>query len=216
MIIELALHDLEIKELELKNYISDAIKYQPDSISVYPHYIKLLKKLSNNSIEMSCPIDYPLGQSDPQTRQTEIIFAIKNGASRVDVVVPTLYLINSKYDKFREDIKANIDICNHHNIDIRYMLEYRIFNHTTLTKISNILKESGINIVYASTGYMLDDIVDNTIASSYLAKKTGIKTIINGNIWHKNQIQNINNTKPYGVRFKNLHSLCLINEEISR
>jgi deoxyribose-phosphate aldolase len=140
MIIELAFHDIDTKEIELKNLIIQAAKYQPDAISVYAHYIKLAKKILRDNIEISCPIDYPLGKSDLQTRQTEIICAINNGASRVDVVIPTLYLVNSKYEKFREDIKINTDLCSHHKIDIRYMLEYRIFNHTTLTKISSILK----------------------------------------------------------------------------
>lgn len=213
MIIELSIHDIELKEIELKQCVNDAVKYKPNSISVYPHYLKTIKKHIEEQIELSCPIDYPLGKSDIQTRQTEIIFAIKNGASRVDVVMPTLFVINSKYDKLREDIKQNIEICNHHNVDIRYMLEYRIFNHTTLAKISGILKELGIPIVYTSTGYMLDDIIDNTIAGSYLAKKTQIKTIINGAIWHKEQIKTVVESKPYGIRLKNIHSLYLIHEQ---
>lgn len=213
MIIEFAIHDLEFKEIDVKNLVIEASKYQPDSISVHSYYVKAVKKTLNHSIDISCPIDYPLGRSDLQTRQTEIISSIKNGVSRVDVVIPILYLVNSKYEKFREDIKSNIELCSYHNIDIRYMLEYRIFNHTTLTKIANILTELGIRIVYASTGYMLDDILDNTIASTYLAKNTGIKTIINGNMWHKDQIKNILSNKPYGLRFKNIHSLHLINEE---
>ena len=89
------------------------------------------------------------------------------------------------------------------------MLEYRIFNHLALTKISNILQEFGIHTVYASTGYMLDDIIDNTIACMYLKNKTNIKTIINGNIWKKDQVSNIIKHKPDGIRFKNNYSISL-------
>lgn len=209
MIIELSYHDLELKENDLKDNLIVSSKYQPDYISVFSYYSKLAKKISNGNFKVSCPIDYPLGVSDLQTRQTEIIYAIKNGASKVDVVAPNLYLVNRKYDKFREDIKCNLDICKNKNVEIFYMLEYRIFNHLALTKISNILQEFGIHTVYASTGYMLDDIIDNTIACMYLKNKTNIKTIINGNIWKKDQVSNIIKHKPDGIRFKNNYSISL-------
>lgn len=209
MKIELSCHDFDIKEIELKNNIIEATKYQPDYISIFSYYIKFIKKLSHNHFKITCPIDYPLGISDLKTRQTEINTAIKNGTNKIDIVIPTLYIINRKYDKFREDIKNNLDICTQSGVDISYMLEYRIFNHLALTKMTNILKENGINTIYASTGYMLDDIADNTIASMYLAKKTNINSIINGDIWQKEQINNIIKYKPYGLRLKNLHSLKL-------
>lgn len=209
MIIELAHHDVDTREAELKNIIINGIKSQPDYISVFSHYIKFAKKTINGSSKICCPIDYPLGISDLKSRQTEITTAIKNGANKVDVLIPNLYLVNRKYDKLKEDISANLDICGSSDIEIFYILEYRIFNHIMLTKICNIIKEHGVQCVYASSGHMLDDISDNSIASMYLAKKTGIKTIINGNIWHKQQMETTTNYKPYGIRFKNIHSLQL-------
>lgn len=209
MVIEISFHDLETKEADLKTDLIKVIKYQPDSISVFSQYARLAKKITNSSIPITVPIDYPLGVSDPKTRQTEISAASKNGAAKVDVVIPILQLINRKYDKFREDIKNNLELCQSLNVDISYMLEYRIFNHVALTKICNILKEFKLSTTYASTGYMLDDICDNLIASMYLAQKANMKTIINGNIWNKNQISHIIKYKPYGLRLKNIYSLEL-------
>lgn len=209
MIIEVSFHDLETKETDLKTDIIRAIKYQPDYISVFSQYVKLAKKTTNNNIPISVPIDYPLGVSDLKTRHTEIISAHKNGASKVDIVIPIPYLINRKYDKFREDIKNNLELCQTLDINISYMLEYRVFNHLALTKICNILKEFKLSAIYVSTGYMLDDISDNLIASMYLAQKADMKTIINGNIWNKNHISHIVKHKPYGIRLKNIYSLEL-------
>jgi deoxyribose-phosphate aldolase len=209
MIIEISFHDLETKEIDLKTNIIKAIKYQPDYISVFSQYAKFAKKITSNNIPITVPIDYPLGISDLKTRQTEIVAAAKNGASKVDIVIPILSLINRKYDKFREDIQNNLGLCERLNINIAYMLEYRIFNHVALTKICNILKEFKLSTAYVSTGYMLDDISDNLIASMYLAQKSEMKTIINGNVWNKNHINNIVKYKPYGLRLKNIYSLEL-------
>lgn len=207
MIIEVAFHDIDTKDIELKTNIINIIKYQPDYISVLPYYLKLANKTIQGCSKITCPIDYPLGISDPKNRQNEIYTAIKNGANKVDVVIPTLYLVNKKYDKFREDIVANIDICKSHNIELTYILEYRVFNHMLLARLCNILLHHDINTAYASTGHMLDDITDNTIASMYLAKKTNIRTIINGNIWNKNQIKKLCSYAPYGLRLNNIYSL---------
>lgn len=209
MIIEISFHDLETKETDLKTDIIRAIKYQPDYISVFSQYVKLARKTTSNNIPISTPIDYPLGISDLSTRHAEIIAAHKNGASKVDIVIPILYLINRKYDKFREDIKNNLELCQTLDINLSYMLEYRVFSHLALTKICNILKEFKLSTIYVSTGYMLDDISDNLIASMYLAQKADMKTIINGNIWNKNQINHIMKHKPYGIRLKNIYSLEL-------
>jgi deoxyribose-phosphate aldolase len=209
MIIEISFYDLETKETDLKTDIIRATKYQPDYICVFSQYVKLAKKITNNHTPISVPIDYPLGISDLKTRQTEIAAAKKNGASKVDIVIPIPYLINRKYDKFREDIKNNLDLCQTLDMNISYMLEYRIFNHIALTKICNILKELKLSTIYASTGYMLDDISDNLIASMYLAQKADMKTIINGNIWNKNHVSHIMKYKPYGIRLKNIYSLEL-------
>lgn len=209
MIIEISFHDLDTKETDLKIDIVKSTKYQPDYISVFSQYVKLAKKITNNNIPITVPVDYPLGVSDLKTRQTEILAAGKNGASKVDVVIPIPYLINRKYDKFREDIRSNLDLCQTLNINLNYMLEYRVFNHLALTKICSILKEFKLSTAYVSTGYMLDDIGDNLIASMYLAQKAEMKTIINGNIWNKNQIAHIVKYKPHGLRLKNIYSLEL-------
>lgn len=215
MLTELAIHDLDIKDIDVKNTILSGLSYYPDYISVYPYYLKAAKKyIEGSDTLLTCPIDFPSGIIDLKNRQQEILSAIKNGASKVDVVIPTCLIINRKYDKLREDIKSNYDICLSNNIKIHYMLEYRLFDHNILTKVCEILLGLGVSMIYPSTGHMLDDLSDNLIACAYLTQKTGIKTIANGNIWRQQQVQllcNVN-TPIKGVRCHNLRSLIMLYE----
>lgn len=215
MFTELAIHDLDIKDIDIKNIILSTIQYSPNYISVFPYYVKNARKLVEDSeIKISCPIDFPSGILDPKTRQQEIISAIKNGVQKINLVLPSCLVINRKYDKLREDIKTNYAICNDNNVELNYVLEYRLFDHNVLAKICEILMVFNINKIYPSTGHMLDDLSDNLIACAYLTQKTGIKTIANGNIWRQQQVQLLcNPNNPiYGVCCHHLRSLVMIYE----
>lgn len=210
MLIEFEIHNLDLKDIEIKQYLTSIIKYNLDNISILPYYLKHAVKINQNSnTTISCPIDYPLGILDSKSREYEIQNAIKNGANKIDVVCPTMFLINRKYDKLREDIKKNLDICLSNNVEINYILEYRLFNYAFLSKIAEILYSMGIKKIYPSTGHMLDCIEDNIIACNYLNQKTPIKCISTADAWTKQHIKNLIKYKIYGIRFKKLNALKL-------
>lgn len=209
MHIEYACYDYSLSDEEIKNIVTKVIKYNIDTISTFHNNLYLIKNLIEKKINISCPIDYPYGQSDIKSRNFCLSQAIKAGASTIDMVAPSKYIANRKYDKLREDVKNNLEICQANNIDLRYLLEYRVFNHETLAKTCQILKSFGINTVIPSTGHLIDDINDNIIASKYLSSKSDISVICSGNIWTTKQIENFKNSGIYGIRLYYLSSLEL-------
>lgn len=216
MKLEYALHDISFNDTELKETISQAVKYNPDVISVLPPYLKAIKNLVPDSIKLASPIDYPLGTSDLKTRLAAVEQAIKNGAKIVDIVSPPHLLANRKYDKFREDIKHISDFCaTYENIHVRYMLEYRIFTYELLYKVAQILYGYEIKTILPSTGYMIDDISDNILASALIKKKVyNINIIANGNVWNSQQLQIIQKVDPYGIRLNSINALDLFSKNI--
>lgn len=216
MKLEYALYDISFNDTELKETITQAVKYSPDVISVLPPCLKSVKNLVPDPIILSCPIDYPLGTSDLKTRITGVEYAIKNGAKAVDVVATPYLLANRKYDKFREDIKHITEFCaTFENIQVRYMLEYRIFTYELLYKIAQILYGYGVKTILPSTGYMIDDISDNILASALIKKKVhNINIITNGNVWNLQQLQIVQKADPYGIRLNSINALDLFSKNI--
>ena len=206
--IEYGYYDIAANENEVKESIVAASKYQPDLISVFPHYLKLAKNNLNNTA-LGCLVDYPLGLLDLKSRLLATEFAIKNGASVIELVAPTYYLCNRKYDKFREDVKCHLELCQENNVELRYIVEYRVFTLELLYKIGQILSSFGIRIMYPSTGYSLDDINDNLLACALIGKKnTDLKLIANGNVWNDKQIEIINkNIDLYGFKCHSINAL---------
>lgn len=218
MKLEYALYDISLSDVELKETISKAIKYNLDIISVLPPYIKGIKNYIPDNIVLSTPIDYPLGISDLKTRLTSIESCIKNGAKILDIVAPPHLLCNRKYDKFREDIKHISDFCaTYPGIQIRYILEYRIFTYELLYKVAQILSGYGVKTILPSTGYMLDDIFDNILATALIKKKVrDINIVCNGNIWTQQHAQNIKKLDLYGVRLNSINGLDLFSKNMPK
>lgn len=198
MYIEYYSNSIDEKDIEIKNIIDELVKLDINNYLFSFSYIKFLTKNYTN-LNFGCLIDYPLASSDPHKRSENILDAIKIGSKYICITLPFYWIINRKYDKFRDDIKKNFDLCKEHNVDIRYILEYRKFDHTLLSKICEILVSNEIKLIYPSTGLFLDNIDDNIIAASYLKQKTGIDSIINGNIWTKNHVKSVVKSSHYGI-----------------
>jgi deoxyribose-phosphate aldolase len=215
MIIEYAVHDTSINDTELKAIISNINTYSINTISVLPGSIKITKLNAKNTISVACPIDYPLGTSSTETRLSMVNQAVKNGATIIDIMIPHHLICNRKYDKFRDDVKLMLELCNSLGVKLRYMFEYRVFNYETLYKLAQILSTYGIYDIFPSSGYRLDNLHDNILAGAMIHKKTpNINIIYNGNIWNKNQIDQIISIKPYGIRFYSTNALDLLYKNI--
>jgi deoxyribose-phosphate aldolase len=211
--IEYACYDYSINESETEKNIQYAIKAGITSFSVLPYSLSNLKnseEFKNNNFSLGSPVDFPYGLSDTKSRNFMVSQTIKAGANVIDLFLPTKMIINRKYDKFREDIKSNFDICFEKNVKLRYILEYRVFNHEVLAKVCQILMSFGIDTILPSSGMMIDDIHDNIIACNYFLTKTGIKPICNGNIFNDNHVKLVNNSNVHGVRLHHLKSLDII------
>jgi len=218
MRIELSMHHSEHTDMEIKKEIKSVLEtgLNIQEISVFPYNIKSVKRTikKHTDITLSSPIDFPLGVSDKESRLNQCAYAISAGVQKIDIMAPSALIVNKKYDQMREEIAEITELCTSENIKYSYMLEYRMFTHSCLQRICKMLKTLGINTIYPSSGYMLDNIIDNTIASVYLTQKAGMKTVINGDIWTIAQADKIIKQKPYGIRLKTIHSARVLQDAL--
>jgi deoxyribose-phosphate aldolase len=207
--IEYAHYDISSNDAELKDIISGAIKYKPNMVSVLPSQLKSIKDIIPPSISIGTVIDFPFGILDIYSKLSAIDNAVKNGCSIVELVCPSYFLCNRKYDKFRSEITEIKKYSDSNDIEIRYILEYRVFTPELLYKIAQILVSYDLYTAYPSTGHLLDNIADNLLACAMIQTKVPkLKLICNGNIWNDTQIKMVNQVnKIYGIKLYSLHSL---------
>jgi deoxyribose-phosphate aldolase len=209
MYIDFAIIDTEISEADAR----DTIKYIVDnsyvnSITIPIYFTKLIKPFINNGLDFSCLIDYPLGVSDIKTRGCAVREAISMGFNTVDISMPQNLAANRKYEKIRDDIRSISEICAEKKTNIRYILEYRKFDHHCLKKICEIFENMDIKYVFPSSGYFIDNISDNIIASVFLYKNSkNLKIISTGNIWLDKHFESLINSGLFGFRTSSIHAL---------
>lgn len=216
MYTQYAIYSQDLSDEEIKTEIDSLIKIGLDEISVFGNHIPIIKSIQNtdSTIKFSTVLDFPYGSSDTKSRNCLVGNIVKSGVSIIYLPIQSRFIVNRKYEKIREDIKTNKSICDESGIELRYCLEYRVFNHEILAKVCQILKTIDVNTITPSSGMMIDDINDNLIACEYLSKKSGINCICTGNLWKSDQLTNIINSKVHGIRFMNRSSLNLYNNYI--
>lgn len=211
MIVEYYNYDIADSEIVLKQNLETIKDFPLDSICLLPAYTKLAKNIINPEIKIFTCIDYPMGIMDTQSRLTCLNNMVKNNVSGIEIIAPSYALCNRKYDKFREDLDAFKNICTENGIELRYTLDYRIYTYDLLYKFCKILIEYEINTIYPSSGFFLDEISDNILASAMINKKIPkINIICTGNIWNKRHQELIEKSNIYGIRVNSFNGLDLI------
>lgn len=203
MYIEYYNNSIDEKDIDIKNTIdSMSVISSVRNITTTLPYAKFIKK-NFSQYNVGAFIDYPIPSCDIKGRVEAAKTALEFNLNYICVTVPSYYIANRKYDKFREDIKQLSGVYPQANI--RYVLEYRKFDHNITAKVCEILMSLGITTCYPATGFFLDSLDDNIIACQYLYQKTSINTIINGNVWTQEQIQKVLNSNLYGLSTTNTH-----------
>lgn len=212
MHIDFILNKTDENDTEARDNLVEALKTDAvDSITVPYHLVKIIKPFTQHiskNIDLSCLVDYPLGISDLKTRQFAVSQAVKNGATCIDICMQQNLAANRKYDKIREDIKNIVDIGLDQNVKIRYILEYRIFDHNCLKKICEIFENFQVNYVFPSSGYFLDNLADNIIASVFLHQNSkNLNILCTGNIWTNKHFEMVNKSGLFGLRVDSVAAL---------
>lgn len=212
MHIDFILNKTDENDNEARENLVEALKTDAiDSITVPFNLLKIIKPFTQHiskNIDLSCLIDYPLGLSDLKTRQFAVTQAIKSGATCVDISLQQNLTANRKYDKIREDIKNIMDIGVDQNVKIRYVLEYRIFDHNCLKKICEIFEDFNVGYIFPSSGYFIDNLADNIIASVFLHQNSkNLNVSCTGNVWSDKHFELINKSGLFGWRVSSVYAL---------
>lgn len=202
MYVDFAIINTDIDEKQAKQQIETVLKHNVDGICLPYYLVKCCKYLVDTEIkDYSCFIDFPIGISDLKTRKFAVEQAITAGVNTIDISMPQNLAANRKYDKIRDDVKAIKEVCLENKIKIRYILEYRSFDHRCLKKICEIFDNFDIQYAFPSTGFFLDNLADNLIACSFLHQNSKeINIICSGDIWLEKHFNIIVKSGIFGMR----------------
>jgi len=150
--------------------------------------------------KFSVAIDFPYGLSGTSVRVHEIILAIRQGASYIDLVLNNSFIKEENWRKIREDLKACKSVCDQHDIDLRVIIEYRLFPVKTVLLMCDLLYNANVYNVINSTGFVADDLSDNAIISYEMQNKTGVQVTPCVRAFSKKQLEVFESLDVYSLR----------------
>jgi deoxyribose-phosphate aldolase len=213
MHIEYCIYDRSPSEKEIVKEIEQVLNKGIKNFCLFPYSVASLKNSGIlKEINVCMPIDFPFGVMDLESRKSVIDNIMSTyKIQAIDIVAPSKALSNNKYSKLREDIDNMHEILSKYDpVDIRYVLEYRIFDHSVLARACQILKDKNIHTILPSTGNMIDDISDNIIACKYLESKSRIKAICTGNVYHDKHLALLKKHEIAQIRAFSLNSVNIL------
>lgn len=186
--------------------IFKAIDNDLEGISTSIHLLREIKPYIPDSVTLSVPIDYPLGQSSGKAKEYMVLEAAKAGANSIDYV-PNNYLFNLKFKEIEKELQTCLKICNDYGLELRLFLDYK--NITNIVNVARSYSDVGVKFAFCTVGYHHDDFTDNILNCKLIEEKTNISMIFNGYIWKTDQKEIIENSKIFGMRLYNLELWCM-------
>ncbi len=216
MKIEYALHDIESNDKAIKAEIENIAEYPVCQISVLPQHLKIIQKIIPKHITLSSIIDYPFGISNTKIRKDMISFCADNGAENIEIIAPNKLLCNRQYAAIQHQLSDEFNYCVEKMLDIAYVLEYRRFTFSAISRIVKGLQGQSIHKCYVSTGNKLDNIHDHLIAIAMLKKDCSEMTIpYNGNLWLKEHVDLLHESEIKISRVRSMNALNLLFNKIA-
>lgn len=199
---ELSLYDVNLTDKEAQRYLFDAVSHRFNGVVSPVYFLPLIKDVIPEGMVLACPVNYPDGTDDFSILQHSIITAIRKGANSIDLVLNSHHVINNRLDNLLTEIPVYLKICKEHNVTLRVMLEYRLYDSETVLKIVDILVDMNIEYIFPSTGHFSDDIQDNIITCKLISNKYPFLNIIStAQVWTRHQYNMILESKVFGLRF---------------
>jgi deoxyribose-phosphate aldolase len=163
-----------------------------NTVFVAPYYAGKLKALLG-TVKIACPVDFPDGLGDA---------VLRHGANYIDLLINPIHLVNGRKEELTQDIKAIKNICDDKDVELRAVVDYRMYTDGLVLSLCSILRQLGVVYIIPSSGQFVDDVTDNIIFCQLISNKNpGVKTILNTSFCTKEQFDKIPKD-IYGLRLK--------------
>ena len=187
-----------------------------DKFSILHPYVKYIKnKISkDNSIKIGSLIDFPFGVLSTETKLDIIKQSISDGADSIEIIMPSFLINNKQNVKIKKDIEKCYELCSDNAVNLHYILEYRLYNYSCLSRLVKFLLGFNLNDIYISTGFRLDDIYDHITAMAMISKENESANIIcNANIFNNSHLELLESANLRCFRVNSISTLGLIREK---
>ncbi len=139
---------------EVKKVCAEALQYQFAAVCIPPLYVKKVKEILNGSkVKVATVIGFPFGYNSIESKVTEIVLAIVDGADELDMVINISAIKNDDWNFIANEINTIMPIVRSKNKIIKVIIESGILTDDEIIKCCDIYGAANVDYVKTSTGY---------------------------------------------------------------
>lgn len=122
------------------------------AVCVNPVWVPLSRAaLAGSSVKVATVIGFPLGANEPETKASEALLAVVEGASELDMVAALGHIRSGDWVHVSRDIAAVVGAAQGHTVKV--ILETAILDPAQIARASTIARDAGAAFVKTSTGF---------------------------------------------------------------
>jgi deoxyribose-phosphate aldolase len=162
---------------QISKLCQEALQYEFKSVCINPFWVPLAAMLLKGSkVDICTVIGFPLGAITASAKANEVVEAIKNGATEVDMVLNIGALKSGQYDVVLNDIKTVVHAAKRGTI-VKVILETGLLTDAEKVKACELCKQAGADFVKTSTGFGPGGatVEDIALMRKIVGEKMGVK-----------------------------------------
>lgn len=129
----------------------EAVRYHTASVCVPPTYIKRIREIYRDRINICTVVGFPLGYSVTEAKAAEVEQALKDGCDEIDMVVNISDVKNGLWAKVEEEIRILKKLCGAHILKV--IIETCYLTEEEKIAMCEIVTNAGADYIKTSTGF---------------------------------------------------------------
>ncbi|NLJ70848.1 MAG: deoxyribose-phosphate aldolase [Clostridiaceae bacterium] len=135
----------------IKEICDDALEYNVASICIPPAFVKRACQYVAGKVDVCTAIGFPNGYSTTETKISEALQALDNGATEIDMVINLGDLKAGLYENILYEIKALKAVCGQRILKV--IIETCLLTDAEKIKMCEIVTQAGADYIKTSTGF---------------------------------------------------------------
>lgn len=136
---------------DIKKLCDEAVEYQTASVCVPPAYVKRIHEAYGDKVKICTVVGFPLGYSVTEAKETEIVQALADGCSEIDMVINISDVKNGLYEKVEEEIRRLKKTCGDHILKV--IVETCYLTEEEKIAMCKAVTRAGADYIKTSTGF---------------------------------------------------------------
>lgn len=138
---------------EIVSVCEDAKKYQVAAVAVPPMFVKRAKEiLTGTNVKVSTVIGFPYGYQVIESKLSEIVMAIVDGADELNVMLNLLAIKNNDWEYLARELNHLLSVVRKSGKKIKIILEAGLMSENEIIACCDIYGVAAIDFLQASSG----------------------------------------------------------------